>query len=63
LAGQTTTEMGTYTTLGTTITMTSSTGTVTTDSYCVQGKDLHVMSFDMTMPMASAQADIVFTKI
>lgn len=62
LAPQTTSETGTYVTSGTNITMTSSTGTVTTDPYCVQGKDLHVMSVDMTMPMGPVQADIVFTK-
>jgi hypothetical protein len=61
-AAMTTTQSGTYTTSGTTITMTSSTGTVSTDSYCVQGNELHVMSVDMTMPMGSIQADIVFHK-
>jgi hypothetical protein len=62
IPAQTTTETGTYTTSGTTITMTPSTGTTSSDSYCVQGNELHVMSVDMTMPMGTVTADIVFKK-
>ena len=30
--------------------------------YCVQGSTLHLLTVDATMPMATIQSDIVFTK-
>ncbi len=62
LNASTTNETGTYTTSGTTLTTTSSTGAVSSNAYCVQGSELHVISVDMTMPMGPIQADIVFKK-
>jgi hypothetical protein len=50
---QTSTESGTYTTAGTTLTQTASTAGATADDnpYCVQGNELHIIDFDMSMPM------------
>ena len=62
LAPQTTSETGTYTTSGTIITTTDSTGASSSSSYCVQGNELHMLSVDMTMPMGKVQADVVLTK-
>lgn len=62
LAAQTTSETGTYTTAGTIITTTNSTGTSSSSSYCVQGNELHMLQVDMTMAMGKVQADLVFTK-
>jgi hypothetical protein len=62
LAPQTTSETGTYTTSGTTITTTDSTGSPSSGSYCVQGNELHMLQVDMTMAMGKIQADIVLTK-
>jgi hypothetical protein len=62
LAPQTTSETGTYTTAGTTITTTDSLGSVSSSPYCVQGNELHMLQVDMTMAMGKIQADLVFTK-
>jgi hypothetical protein len=62
LAPQTTSESGTYTTSGTTIMMTDSTGGISSSSYCAQGNELHMLQVDMTMAMGKVQADIVLTK-
>jgi hypothetical protein len=61
-AAQTNTETGTYTISGTTLITTSSAGSVSSSAYCVKDNALHVMEVDMTMPMGTAQADIVLTK-
>jgi hypothetical protein len=62
LASQTTSATGTYTTAGTTITTTDSTGKSSSDSYCVQGNELHMVQVDMAMAMGKVQADLVLTK-
>jgi len=62
LAPQTMSETGTYTTSGTTITTTDSTGASDSSSYCVQGNELHMVQVDMTMAMGKIQGDLVFTK-
>jgi hypothetical protein len=62
LSPQTRSESGTYTTSGTTLTTTSSTGATDADQYCVQGNELHIPEFDMTMPMGAIQADTVLTR-
>jgi hypothetical protein len=62
LVPQTTSETGTYTTSGTTITTTDSTGSTSSSEYCVQGNELHMLEVDMTMAMGKVQADLVFTK-
>jgi hypothetical protein len=62
LAPMTQTEAGTYTTSGTTMTTTASGGTSSSDEYCVQGNELHIVQLDMTMPMGMIQADVVLTK-
>lgn len=62
LAPQTTSESGTYTTSGTTITTTDSTGATSSSEYCVQGSELHMLQVDMTMAMGKVQADLVMTK-
>jgi hypothetical protein len=62
LAPQVTSESGTYTTSGTTITTTDSAGGISSSEYCVQGNELHLVQVDMTMPMGTIQADLVLTK-
>jgi hypothetical protein len=62
LAPMTITESGTYTTSGTTLTLTDTAGGVSSSSYCVQGDELHLLSVDMTMPMGTIQADTVLIK-
>ena len=59
---QTTSETGTYTTSGTTLTFTDSAGSISSNGYCVQGDELHVVQLDMTMPMGTIQADTVLTR-
>ena len=59
---QTTSGTGTYTTSGTTLTITESDGSISSNGYCVQGNELHIVQFDMTMPMGTIQADTVLTK-
>jgi hypothetical protein len=61
------TEAGTYTTSGTTVSSTPTGGTVSTDSYCVKGNELHSIGIDMSMPMGTMgmvkiAGDVVFTK-
>ncbi len=58
VAPQTMTESGTYTTSGTTLTLSGGGG----GEYCVQGNELHLISIDMTMPTASMEGDIVLTR-
>lgn len=62
----TTTQTGTYSLSGTTVTITPANGTASTDSYCVQGSTLHVLSLPTSMTMGSggvtASMDIVATK-
>jgi len=58
LAPVTTNSSGTYTTSGTTLTLSGGGG----GEYCVQGNELHLISIDMTMPMATMNGDIVLTK-
>ena len=58
LAPVTTNDSGTYTTSGTTLTLSGGGG----GEYCVQGNELHLISIDMTMPMATMNGDIVLTK-
>jgi hypothetical protein len=60
-------EMGTYTTSGTSLTTTPTGGTPSTGPYCVTGNELHEMQIDMSMPMGSMgmahiQADVVLKK-
>jgi hypothetical protein len=62
VAGEAQTETGTYTTSGTTFTTTASDGSISSNGYCVQGNELHIVQFDMTMPMGKIQADTVLTK-
>lgn len=62
LAPMTTNASGTYTTSGTMLTLTSSTGGISGGPYCVQGDELHLISVDMTMPMGTIQADQVLTR-
>jgi hypothetical protein len=62
------TEAGTYATSGTRLSSTPTGGTVSTDSYCVQGNELHSIGIDMSMPMgtmgmAKITGDLVFTKL
>lgn len=45
------TQTGTYTTSGTTITMTASDGTYAANQYCVKGNQLHLITVNTTMPM------------
>jgi len=59
---QTEAEMGTYTTAGTEMTLTDSTGSTDGGPYCVQGSTLHLLTVDTTMAMAKIQSDMVFTK-
>jgi hypothetical protein len=61
------TEAGTYATSGTMLSTTPTGGTASSDSYCVQGNELHDLSVDMSMPMGNMgtvkiTGDIVFTK-
>ena len=58
LAPMTTNTSGAYTTSGTTLTLSGGGG----GEYCVQGNELHLISIDMTMPMATMNGDIVLTK-
>ena len=62
--GGATTEMGAYTVSGTTITTTPANGTSTTNSYCVQGTMLHIISLPMGMGTSglTANMDIVAAK-
>jgi hypothetical protein len=67
LAPTTTTEMGTYATAGTAVTLTTSTGTVGVADYCVQKGELHITVVNATMPVdamgnVNADADTVFKK-
>jgi hypothetical protein len=62
IAPQTSTDTGTYTTSGTTLSITSSDGSTSSNGYCVQGNEFHIVQFDMTMPMGKIQADTVLTK-
>jgi hypothetical protein len=62
LAPQTMSEAGTYTTSGTTLTTTDSTGSSSSSEYCAQGNELHMLQVDMTMAMGKVQADLVLTK-
>lgn len=59
---QTEAETGTYTTAGTEMTLTDSAGSLDGGPYCVQGSTLHLLTIDTTMPMATIQSDMVFTK-
>ena len=59
---QTISETGTYATSGTTLTFTDSAGSISSNGYCVQGNELHIVQFDMTMPMGTIQADTVLTR-
>jgi len=64
LAPQTTNEMGTYTTAGTTL---AASGMLGGGPYCVQGNELHLISIDTTMPVGPMgqmviSSDIVATK-
>ena len=60
---QTTSETGTYTTSGTTLTITDSDGSISSNGYCVQGNELHIVQLDMTMPMGTIEADTVLTQV
>jgi hypothetical protein len=53
---QTTTESGTYTVAGSALTMTSSTGDVSTSSFCASGNKLHVAEMDMGMSVGTIVA-------
>jgi hypothetical protein len=52
-------ESGTYTAADTTLTMTDTTGSVSTSQYCVQTNLLHVVTLSTTMmtPMGMARID------
>ena len=62
LRPETQSDSGTYSTAGTTLTWTSSTGSADADQYCVQGNELHLPEVDMTMAMGTIQADTILTK-
>jgi hypothetical protein len=53
---QTTTESGTYTVAGSTLTITASTGDVSTSSFCATGNQLHVAKMDMGMSVGTIVA-------
>jgi len=55
---------GTYTTAGTQLTLTATSGgNGDNGPYCVQGSTLHLLGLDMTMPMmGKVQSDITFMK-
>ena len=54
---------GTYATAGTTLTLTATSGgNGDSGPYCVQGSSLHLVTVDMSMPMAKIVGDIVLTK-
>jgi len=54
---------GTYTTAGTILTLTATSGTSgDSGDYCVQGSSLHLLSIDTSMSMAKVVSDFVFTK-
>jgi hypothetical protein len=60
-------ESGTYTSSGTTLTLTSTAGTSATGDYCVQGTSLHLVDVDTTSNLgpngqATIDDDSVFTK-
>lgn len=64
---QDTTEAGTYSTSGTTLTTTHSAETPSADPYCVEGNQLHELAVDMSMQMGAMgmvkiAADLVLTK-
>ena len=44
------------------VTSTAGCGGDTRVVYCVQGSTLHLLTVDTTMPMATIQSDIFFTK-
>jgi len=46
---QTVTETGTYSLMGSNLTLTSATGTPSTDTYCVNGNELHVSEVPAAM--------------
>jgi hypothetical protein len=46
-----TNDSGTWSTSGTNITVTSTTGTSNTVSFCVRGNELHLITVDMSIPM------------
>jgi hypothetical protein len=62
------TESGTYSTNQTALSVTpAGGGPATSDSYCVQGNELHSISVDMTMPvgpmgMVRIAGDLVYTR-
>lgn len=54
---------GTYATAGTTLTLTATSGgNGDSGAYCVQGSTLHLVTVDMSMPMAKITGDIVLNK-
>jgi hypothetical protein len=53
---QTTTETGTYTVAGSALTMTASTGDVSTSSFCSKGNELHMADMDMGMTVGTIVA-------
>ena len=55
---------GTYTTAGTVLNLYATTGTATTGGgdYCVKDNSLHLVTLDMTMPMAAVSGDIILKK-
>jgi len=55
-------ETGTYTTAGTEMALTSAAGSTSGGPYCVQGSTLHLLTVDTSMPMATIQSDIVFSR-
>ena len=66
-APRTSSETGTYTTSGTTLTLTASDGSSESNEYCLQGNELHVMALDPAMPIdamgrPNVQAETVLTR-
>jgi len=55
---------GTYTTAGTVLDLYATAGTVTTggSDYCVQDGSLHLVTVDLTMPMAVVSSDLMLRK-
>ena len=53
---QTVTETGTYTVAGSALTMTASTGDVSTSSFCSKGNELHMAEMDMGMSVGTIVA-------
>ena len=44
------------------MTLTDATGSTSGGPYCVQGSTLHLLTVDTTMPMATIQSDMFFSK-